>query len=229
MHPSYWLKGLGALLQYLSGRGGVLSSNGAEAGGFIRSRPEEPIPDLQLHFGPMLYADHGRDMKTAMSGYGYIVMIYGLRPLSRGRIGLHSADPFAAPLIDPNYMAEPADVEQLVRGVHLVRRILAQPAFAPHHEVEMSPEPALQNDDDLAAWVRRSGESAYHPVGTCKMGVDSMAVVDSRLRVYGLQCLRVIDASIMPTLVGGNTNQPATMIGEKGAAMMLEDAETSGG
>lgn len=229
MHPSYWLKGLGALLQYLSGRGGVLSSNGAEAGGFIRSRPEEPIPDLQLHFGPMLYGDHGRDMKIAMSGYGYIVMIYGLRPLSRGRIGLHSADPFAAPLIDPNYMAEPADVEQLVRGVHLARRILAQPAFAPHHEVEMSPGPALQNDDDLAAWVRRSGESAYHPVGTCKMGVDSMAVVDSRLRVYGLQCLRVVDASIMPTLVGGNTNQPATMIGEKGAAMILEDAETCGG
>lgn len=229
MHPSYWLKGLRALLQYLSSRRGVLSSNGAEAGGFIRSRPEEPIPDLQLHFGPMLYADHGRDLRTAMSGYGYIVMIYGLRPLSRGRIGLHSADPFAAPLIDPNYMAEPADVEQLVRGVHLARRILAQTAFAPHHEVEMSPGPALQNDDDLAAWVRRSGESAYHPVGTCKMGVDPMAVVDSRLRVHGLQCLRVIDASIMPTLVGGNTNQPATMIGEKGAAMMLEDAETSGG
>lgn len=229
MHPSYWLKGLRALLQYLSSRRGVLSSNGAEAGGFIRSRPEEPIPDLQLHFGPMLYADHGRDLRTAMSGYGYIVMIYGLRPLSRGRIGLHSADPFAAPLIDPNYMAEPADVEQLVRGVHLARRILAQTAFAPHHEVEMSPGPALQNDDDLSAWVRRSGESAYHPVGTCKMGVDPMAVVDSRLRVHGLQCLRVIDASIMPTLVGGNTNQPATMIGEKGAAMMLEDAETSGG
>jgi len=229
MHPSYWLKGLGALLQYLSGRGGVLSSNGAEAGGFIRSRPEEPIPDLQLHFGPMLYADHGRDLRTAMSGYGYIVMIYGLRPLSRGRVGLHSADPFAAPLIDPNYMAESADVEQLVRGVHLLRRILAQSAFAPHHEVEMSPGPALQNDDDLAEWVRRSGESAYHPVGTCKMGVDPMAVVDSRLRVYGLQCLRVVDASIMPTLVGGNTNQPATMIGEKGAAMILEDAETCGG
>ncbi|MCK5874200.1 MAG: choline dehydrogenase [Alcanivoracaceae bacterium] len=225
MHPSYWLKGLVALLQYLSGRRGILSSNGAEAGGFIRSRPEEPIPDLQLHFGPMLYADHGRDMKTAMSGYGYIVMIYGLRPLSRGRIGLHSADPFAPPLIDPDYMAESADVEQLVRGVHLVRRILAQPAFAPHHEVEMSPGPALQNDDDLAAWVRRSGESAYHPVGTCKMGIDSMAVVDPRLRVYGLQCLRVVDASIMPTLVGGNTNQPATMIGEKGAEMILEDAE----
>jgi choline dehydrogenase-like flavoprotein len=229
MHPSYWLKGLWGLLQYLSGRRGVLSSNGAEAGGFIRSRPEEPIPDLQLHFAPMLYDDHGRDLKTAMSGYGYAVMIYGLRPSSRGRVGLHSADPFAAPLIDPNYMADSADVERLVRGVHLVRKILAQPAFAPHHEVEVSPGPALQNDDDLAAWVRRSGESAYHPVGTCKMGVDPMAVVDPRLRVHGLQCLRVIDASIMPTLVGGNTNQPATMIGEKGAAMILEDAgETVG-
>jgi len=228
MHPSYWLKGLWALLQYISGRRGLLSSNGAEAGGFIFSRPGEAIPDLQLHFAPMLYADHGRDLKTAMSGYGYAVMIYGLRPRSRGRVGLHSADPLAAPLIDPNGMAEPADVEQLVRGVHLVRKILAQSAFVPHHDAEVSPGSELQNDEDLAAWVRRSGESAYHPVGTCKMGIDAMAVVDPRLRVYGLQGLRVIDASIMPTLVGGNTNQPATMIGEKGAAMLLEDAETAG-
>lgn len=227
MHPSYWFKGLWGLLQYMSGRRGVLSSNGGEAGGFIRSRPEESMPDLQLHFAPMLYADHGRDLKTAMSGYGYAVMIYGLRPLSRGRLGLHSADPLAAPLIDPNYMAEKADVEQLVRGVHLVRKILEQPAFAQHHDVEMSPGPELLNDDELADWVRRSGESAYHPVGTCKMGVDLMAVVDPRLRVHGLQGLRVVDASIMPTLVGGNTNQPATMIGEKGAAMILEDGQTT--
>ena len=228
MHPSYWLKGMRALLQYLTGRRGVLTSNGAEAGGFIRSRPEESIPDLQLHFGPMLYADHGRDFKTAMSGYGYIVMIYGLRPLSRGRVGLHSADPLQAPLIDPNYMAETADVEQLVRGVHLVRKILAQQALESHHDVEISPGSALRSDDDLAEWVRTSGESAYHPVGTCKMGVDAMAVVDPRLRVYGLQGLRVVDASIMPTLVGGNTNQPATMIAEKGAVMILEDAKTTG-
>ena len=229
MHPSYWFKGLRALLQYLSGRRGLLSSNGAEAGGFIRSRAEEPIPDLQLHFGPMLYADHGRDMKTAMSGYGYIVMIYGLRPLSRGHVGLHSADPFAAPLIDPNYMAEPTDVERLVRGVRLVRRILEQPAFASHHEVEISPGPTLRSDEDLARWVRRSGESAYHPVGTCKMGLDPMAVVDPRLRVHGLRSLRVVDASVMPTLVGGNTHQPATMIGEKGAEMILEDFKVSRG
>jgi choline dehydrogenase-like flavoprotein len=228
MHPSYWLKGLWSLLQYLHARRGVLSSNGAEAGGFLRSRPEEPIPDLQLHFGPMLYGDHGRDMKIAMSGYGYIVMIYGLRPLSRGRVGLHSADPSAAPLIDPAYLSDPADVERLVRGVRLVRTILAQPAFEPHHDVEVSPGEPLLTDDDLADWVRRSAESAYHPVGTCKMGIDPMAVVDPRLRVHGVQCLRVIDASIMPTLVGGNTNQPATMIGEKGAAMMLEDAGMAG-
>ena len=168
-------------------------------------------------------------MKTAMSGYGYIVMLYGLRPLSRGRIGLNSADPLAAPLIDPNYMAEPADVEQLVRGVKLVRKILSQRAFYVHQDVEISPSQSIQEDVDLAEWVRRSGESAYHPVGTCKMGRDPMAVVDSRLRVHGLQSLRVVDASIMPTLVGGNTNQPVTMIGEKGAAMILEDAAMAGG
>jgi choline dehydrogenase len=227
MHPSFWPKGLWALIEYWVGRRGVLSSNGAEAGGFIRSRPEEQIPDLQLHFAPMLYADHGRDLKTAMSGYGYSVMIYGLRPASRGRVGLRSADPLAAPLIDPNYLSEPADVEQLVRGVGLVRGLLAQQALAAHHEVELSPGPALKSYDELAEWVRRSGESAYHPVGTCKMGVDSMAVVDSRLRVHGLQGLRVVDASVMPTLVGGNTHQPTTMIGEKGAAMLLTDAEKS--
>jgi len=157
------------------------------------------------------------------------VMIYGLRPLSRGHVGLHSADPFAAPLIDPNYMAEPADVERLVRGVRLVRRILEQPAFASHHEVEISPGPTLRSDEDLARWVRRSGESAYHPVGTCKMGLDPMAVVDPRLRVHGLRSLRVVDASVMPTLVGGNTHQPATMIGEKGAEMILEDFKVSRG
>lgn len=229
MHPSYWLNGAWALLQYLWGRRGALSSNGAEAGAFICSRPESPMPDLQLHFGPMLYADHGRDIRTAMSGYGYIVMLYGLRPLSRGRIGLHSADPLAAPLIDPNYMAEPADVEQLVRGVRIVRKILMQRAFYEHQDVELSPSQSVQEDVDLADWVRRNGESAYHPVGTCKMGRGPMAVVDSRLRVHGLQSLRVVDASIMPTLVGGNTNQPATMIGEKGAAMILEDAAMTGG
>ena len=224
MHPSYWPKALYALWQYFSRRRGVLSSNGAEAGGFLRSSPNEPIPDLQLHFGPMLYGDHGRDFKLAMSDYGYVVMIYDLRPASRGRVLLQSADPRAAPLIDPNYLAEQKDVERLIRGVRLVRHILAQPALAPHHRVEDAPGQELESDDDLAAWVRRSCESAYHPVGTCKMGIDPMAVVDQRLRVHGLQCLRVVDASIMPTLVGGNTNQPATMIGEKGAAMILEDA-----
>ena len=224
LHPSYWLKGLAALFQYLIGRRGVLSSNGGEAGGFISSQGEQPVPDLQLHFAPLLYGDHGRDLKMAMSRYGYGVMIYNLRPLSRGEVGLRSKDPLAPPRIDPNYLADPDDVMRIVHGIRKVRTILAQDAFKPHHAFELEPGDALQSDEQLAAWVRQAGESAYHPVGTCKMGVDAMAVVDPRLRVHGLQGLRVIDASIMPTLVGGNTNQPATMIGEKGAAMILEDA-----
>lgn len=224
MHPSYWLRAIWAGFQYLFGRRGILASNGGEAGGFIKSQDAEPIPDLQLHFVPMLYADHGRDFKTAMSGYGYAAMIYGLRPASRGYVALNSADPLDDPLIDPNYLAEQEDVDRIVRGIRKVREIFSMPQFAPHRDVELTPGPNLTTDEELSAWVRRAGETAYHPVGTCKMGVDSMAVVDARLRVYGVRDLRVIDASIMPTLVGGNTNQPATMIGEKGAAMVLEDA-----
>lgn len=228
MHPSYWLKGVVAMFQYLIGRRGILASNGGEAGGFIHSQGSQPVPDLQLHFAPLLYADHGRDLKMAMSRYGYAVMIYNLRPLSRGHVGLKSRDPLAAPRIDPNYLADPDDVMRIVHGIRKVRKILAQEAFKPHHELELEPGEQLQTDEQLAAWVRRAGESAYHPIGTCKMGVDAMAVVDPRLRVHGLQGLRVIDASVMPTLVGGNTNQPATMIGEKGAAMLLEDAVPDG-
>lgn len=224
LHPSYWIKGLLALFQYIFRRRGFLVSNGGEAGGFIHSQNSKSVPDLQLHFAPLLYADHGRDLKMAMSRYGYAVMIYNLRPLSRGHVGLRSRDPLAAPLIDPNYLAEQDDVDRIVGGIRKVRHILAQPAFKPHHELELEPGEHLQTDQQLAGWVRRAGESAYHPVGTCKMGNDPMAVVDARLRVHGMTGLRVIDASIMPTLVGGNTNQPATMIGEKGAAMLLEDA-----
>lgn len=224
LHPSALLRSLWALVQYCFGRRGMLTSNGGEAGGFIHSGDATGVPDLQLHFGPMLYADHGRDLKTAMSGYGYVVMIYNLRPKSRGSVGLNSSNPFDAPLIDPNYLADPDDVDRTVRGIHKVRQILAQAPLKPHHDVERVPGESYQTDEALAEWVRRSGETAYHPVGTCKMGTDPLAVVDARLRVHGVQALRVIDASIMPTLVGGNTNQPATMIGEKGAAMVLEDA-----
>lgn len=223
MHPTYLPKALAAIAQYLFTKRGVLASNGAEAGGFIRSEDGLATPDLQLHFAPLLYADHGRDFKLAMSRYGYAVMIYPLRPRSRGHVSLRSANPADAPWIDPNYFADREDLNLLVRGIRKVREILKQPPFAAHHAFELEPGDGRQTDAELAEWVLKGAESAYHPVGTCKMGQDAMAVVDARLRVHGVEGLRVIDASIMPTLVSGNTNHPATMIGEKGAAMVLED------
>jgi len=223
-HPTFWLRGIWALLQYILGRRGMLSSNGGEAGGFIRSRPEEPIPDLQLHCGPMLYADHGRDLGMTFRYYGYSIMMYDLRPLARGRVGLRSADPFAPPLIGPNYLTHDSDLQRMIRGIRQARKIAAQPALAMHNAEELKPGPQLQSDAELAEYIRRHAETAYHPVGSCRMGVDDDAVVDPRLRVRGISGLRVADASIMPTLVGANTNQPATMIGEKAAVMILEDA-----
>lgn len=223
MHPTYLPRTLLALAQYVFSRKGVLTSNGAEAGGFIRSDPGLAQPDLQLHFAPLLYADHGRDFKLAMSRYGYAVMIYPMHPKSRGRVSLRSADPADAPKIDPNYLSDPDDLGLLVRGIRRVREILRQSPFLPHHAFEMEPGDARKTDEELAEWICKGGESAYHPVGTCKMGTDATAVVDPRLVVHGISGLRVVDASIMPTLVGGNTNHPATMIGEKGSAMTLED------
>lgn len=223
-HPTFWWRGLQALFQYIFFRRGILSTNGAESGGFIKSRPEEPIPDVQLHFAPMLYANHGRDLRMTVRYYGYSIMMYDLRPKARGRVGLKSNNPFAPPLIDPQYLTHRSDLERMIRGIRQVRKIIAQPALAPHNVEELMPGAQAQTDAELEAFIRAQGETSYHPVGTCKMGIDDMAVVDPRLNVHGIQGLRVADASIMPTLVGANTNQPATMIGEKAAAMILEDA-----
>jgi choline dehydrogenase len=229
-HPTRWWSLLVAAGRYLLGLPGECSSNIAEAGGFFRSSPDEPIPDLQWTFFPVVNAKHGLDLWRPFKWYGYSVLTYDMRPLSRGRVGLHSADPLAPPLIDPNFAAHERDVERLVSGVKETRRVLAQRAFDPHREVELSPGPEVQSDEDLRAFVRRTAEVAYHPVGTCKMGPDSdlLAVVDPRLRVRGIEGLRVADCSIMPTVPGGNTNQPATMVGEKAAVMILEDAERAG-
>lgn len=223
-HPTSLWRSLKNIVLYLFKRQGELTSNVAEAGVFLKSRPEEPLPDLQMHFVPLVSANHGLDLTNLFKHYGYSIMTCDLRPLSRGQITLDSADPLAPPRIEANYLAEPRDLERLVAGVKKAREILAQPAFAPHARSEFEPGPGVQTDEQIRDWIRNHAETTYHPVGTCKMGQDAMAVVDARLRVRGLRKLRVVDASIMPTLVGGNTNGPATMIGEKGARMILEDA-----
>ncbi len=224
--PTRWWSLFIAMLQYLFTRRGEYTSNMAEAGGFYKSRPEETIPDLQWHLLPTPNAKHGLDLSGPFRRYGYAVMNYDLRPLSRGRVRLRSGDPLAPPVIDPNFASHPRDIDRLVAGVRETRRVLAQAAFDEHRDVEVSPGPELQSDEELREFVRRTAEVAYHPVGTCRMGPagDPMAVVDPRLRVHGIAGLRVVDCSIMPTVPGCNTNAPATMVGEKAAVMILEDA-----
>lgn len=214
----------GHLLNYLWRRRGPFTTNSAEGGGFVKSRPDLAAPDLQLHFTPAHLDGHGRSLrhvKATMLGHGYALHVCELRPRSRGRIGLHSADPAAHALIEPAYLSHPDDLDNMVRGVRAARAILAQPAFDALRGEEISPGAQVQSDDEIRDFIRRKAETIYHPVGTCKMGHDDMAVVDDTLAVRGMQGLRVVDASIMPTLIGGNTNAPTVVIAEKAADMML--------
>ena len=176
------------------------------------------MPDLQFHMlnAPML--DHGRgEVKTD----GFTLHVCQLRPESRGTIGLRSADPFDPPTIDPNYLATEEDRRAMREGVKMARDICAQAAFDPIRGPEMLPGPYVKTDDEIDTFVREKGETIYHPVGTVRMGVDAAAPLDGALRVRGVEGLRVVDASVMPTLVGGNTNAPTIMIAEKAADMIL--------
>ncbi|TAM12486.1 MAG: choline dehydrogenase [Nevskiaceae bacterium] len=214
--------GPAAVAQYFPGRQGPLTSNVAESGGFIKSRDEEEIPDLQLHLSACLLDNHGLDLKFSM-GWGYSAHVCILRPKSRGSVTLKSANPQTAPLIDPNFLADPDDMERLLRGVKIVRdRILPHPVLAPWDAGEVSPGDAVQGDDALRAFIRRKADTIYHPVGTCRMGSDDAAVVDANLKVHGLEGLYVVDASIMPTLIGGNTNAPTVMVADKAADGLIE-------
>jgi choline dehydrogenase-like flavoprotein len=195
----------------------MLTTNFAEAGGFIRSQPSEAIPDLQLHFVIAKLVDHGR--KTVL-GHGYSCHVCLLRPLSRGAVSLASADPMAAPLIDPNFFADPDDMARMIRGFRLMRRILQQPALAKLGGREHPRSRDAVTDAQIEAFVRQYADTIYHPVGTCRMGPGEMDVVGADLRVHGLEGLRVVDASIMPRVVGGNTNAPVIMIAEKAARMI---------
>ncbi len=205
------------LLRYLLLHNGPLASNVGEAGAFVGTRPSLAAPDLQLIFAPAYYLDHGF---TRPQGHGFSMGPVLLRPESRGHIRLRSADPTAAPEIQPNYLSTDADLRVLVEGIKVCRRIANAKSLERYRGDETHPGPSLRSDAEISDAVRRMAETVYHPVGTCRMGSDADAVVDPQLRVQGVEGLRVVDASVMPVIVGGNTNAPVIMIAEKSAQMI---------
>ncbi|MGH7023064.1 MAG: choline dehydrogenase [Caulobacteraceae bacterium] len=216
-------KGLNRLatgLGYMLFGQGPGRQNFLESGAFLKSRPDLDRPDLQLHCVLALMREHG---KIPADRDGFTVHVCQLRPESRGHIGLKSADPLADPAIFANYLATDEDRRALRAGFDIVRGLASQPSLAAICGAEIVPGDDVKGDAAIDAWIRRAAETIYHPVGTCRMGAagDPMAVVDETLKVMGLAGLRVVDASVMPTLVGGNTNAPTIMIAEKAADMIL--------
>ncbi|MCF6263070.1 MAG: choline dehydrogenase [Xanthomonadales bacterium] len=209
---------LAAGIRYIFTRGGPASSNIAEAGGFLLSEhAEDNRPDIQSHFVPAQLDDHGRNI---LPGHGLTIHACQLNPKSRGNIQITSADPAAAPKIQANYLSHPHDEKVILSCARLGMQLFATDVFKSIRGKAIYPEAGLESDAELMDFIRRKAESIYHPVGTCKMGTDPMAVVDPQLRVHGIDGLRVIDASIMPELVAGNTNAPTIMIAEKAADMI---------
>jgi len=208
-----------SLYQYWKHKKGPGTSPIAESGGFLSTKAGLSAPDIQLHFLPVMVVDHGR---TQMKKNGYSLHVCTLRPESTGTIRLATKDPLAHPLIDANYLAERKDLDTLIAGVKMGREIFAQSGLDPYRAAEFQPGAAVKTDAEIEQWIRAKCETIYHPVGTCKMGPDNdaMAVVDNQCRVRGIEGLRVVDASVMPTLVGGNTNAPTIMIAEHVAAWM---------
>jgi choline dehydrogenase len=210
------------ILRYLLRRRGLLAHPAAQIGVFFRTSDEAATPDAQIHFAPAASEpDRKGNLKPRP---GTTATVCHLRPRSRGSVHIRSADPAEAPGIRANYLDREEDRRAMVAALRRVRDIFAAPALSRHLGREFLPGPGVQSDEEVLAYIRAEGESVYHPVGTCKMGRDEMAVVDDRLRVHGIEGLRVADASIMPTIVSGNTNAPAIMIAEKCADMLLQDA-----
>ncbi|MEM6912416.1 MAG: GMC family oxidoreductase N-terminal domain-containing protein [Pseudomonadota bacterium] len=220
LHWPFFSSFLSSLSQYRSKREGILTTNFAEVGGFIRTNPEEEETDIQLHFVNTVVDDHGRKKHF---GLGVSCHACLLRPLSRGTVRLASPEPGQPPLIDPNFLAEEDDLVRLRKAARISQRIMTAPAMA-----NLLTEQIYIQDDatdaELDEDIRNRSDTIYHPVGTCRMGSDADAVLDPQLRVRGVEGLRVVDASIMPTLVSGNTNAPTIMIAEKAADLIKEAA-----
>lgn len=222
-----WLGRIMLGMRYVLFRNGPLSLSVNQAGGFVRSRPGLDRVDQQLYFSPVSYSKPKPGVRrlTMPDPFpGFFIGVQPCRPESRGRIEISAADPHAAPLIEPNYLASQNDIDQMLDGVRLVRRISEQPAIAKYIETEMQPGRDVHSEEALIADIRARSGSVFHASCTCRMGPDpARDVVDARLRVHGMEGLRVIDASVFPNVTSGNINAPTIMVAQKGAAMMLED------
>ncbi|MFC3711589.1 GMC family oxidoreductase [Sphingoaurantiacus capsulatus] len=214
---------VGALFSWLFQKDGPGSYIPTPAGAFFSTRPGLAAPDVQIHFVAAKVEPHGRGEMSAE--HGFQMHVCQVRPESRGHIALKSADPSEHPLIDPDYLSAPADVETLLAGIDITRRIAASPAFDAFRGKEYWPGDAVQSREQVLAAARDWAETIYHPVGTCRMGADPASVLDPQLRVRGVEGLRVVDASVMPTLVSGNTNAPTMMIAEKASDLILGEGK----
>ena len=218
------LRAMGACLDYAVRRRGILSQTTVATGGFLRTEPGLELPDVQVQIGLGLIGNVGRSAWQRLPAQeGFSVVVNQGRPQSRGTIRLRSADPAAAPVIAPHYLSDKRDLDVLTRAARQMRGLMQDPELQRVISAEMAPGPAGDDDAGLQADIRARASNAFHPVGTCRMGGDAESVVDPRLRVRGIERLRVADAGVMPTLINGNTNAAAMMIGEKAAAMLRED------
>jgi choline dehydrogenase len=214
-------------IDYLFTRDGAMAVGINQGGIFARARPDATTPDVQFHIATLSSDMAGSPTHTFP---GFTMSVCQLRPQSRGSVRIRSADPLAPPAMQPNYLSTPDDRDTLIAGIRLARRLAATGALAPYVKSEYRPGPAVRSDDELLEFARNTGATIFHPSGTCKMGDaarDRQAVVDHELRVHGLEGLRVVDCSIMPTLTSGNTNVPVIMIAEKAADLILREARSA--
>jgi choline dehydrogenase-like flavoprotein len=208
--------------EYLFGRG-WFGKTFLEGGGFVKSEPSKALPDIQMLSIPWAYPepnDDGPEDPVISKEHSFTILPGLIYPKSRGTVRLRTTDPFDSPDIDPQYCADDDDMKTLVRAFQMARDIAASKALAPYLRGEATPGPAVKTDAEIRAAIRLYAKTIYHPVGTCRMGVGGTSVVDPELRVRGIEGLRVADASIMPDIVGGNTNAPSIMIGEKASDLI---------